>query len=81
MTICYGMIHIMHTCVYGYHVWILVTIAPHSSRVRMDGQDLVEPLVRDGATSSPKTSNSWQQTLLEASNIAVNRSRWTTTLI
>ena len=58
MTICYGMIHIMHTCVYAYHVWILVTIAPHSSRVRMDGQDLVEPLVRDGATSSPKTAGS-----------------------
>ena len=32
-----------------------------STRVRRDGQDPVKPLARDGATSSPKTSNSWGQ--------------------
>ena len=43
------------------HSIILPTPSTPSTRGLRDGQDPAEPLARDGATSSPNTSNSWAQ--------------------
>ena len=46
----------------GIRSIILHTPSTPSTRGLRDGQDLYEPLARDGATSSPKTSNRWDNT-------------------
>ena len=65
----FGIITLWHFEVVDHQIPTLNHATP-STRVRRDGQ---ESLARYGGDVPPKTSDIWGTTLLEASNIALDR--------